>query len=91
MPQWLTRFWTEERGQNVTEYALLLMLVCLTAISTVSGMAAEVNNICSNASTHMSISTSYPSFRGSRSVLSTDSSTNVNSRLSVGVKPERFQ
>jgi Flp pilus assembly pilin Flp len=53
MTQFLMRLWSEERGQNLPEYALLLILVCLTAVSSVGSMATKVNNIYSSASTRM--------------------------------------
>jgi Flp pilus assembly pilin Flp len=55
MRQLLIRFWREERAESLPEYALLVILICLTAVSTVSRMAAKVNNIYTNAGTHVSV------------------------------------
>lgn len=61
----MKKLWTEEEAQNLPEYALLLILVCLTAVSTVGKMAVKVNNIYSNAGTNMSVPAGKPSFTGS--------------------------
>lgn len=91
MPQFLRRLWREEKGEGLPEYALLLILICLTAVSTVSSMAAKVTNIYSNASTQVSVPTPSPSLRGSYAVFSTDSPTNAGPGSEVSMKPDRPQ
>lgn len=53
MTQFLLNLWSEQEGQNVPEFALLLFLVCLTAVSAMGGVATKVNSMYSNASTHV--------------------------------------
>jgi Flp pilus assembly pilin Flp len=80
MRQFLKRLWVEDEGQNLPEYALLLILVSLTAVSTVGRMAAKVNNICSNASTHMSAPASQPALNGGGLGQSTEIPDNPQSK-----------
>ena len=53
MTDYLKRLWSEQEGQNLPEFALLLFLVCLTAVSAVGGVAIKVNSMYSNVSTHV--------------------------------------
>jgi pilus assembly protein Flp/PilA len=50
----LARLWKEEEGQDLTEYALLLVLVALAAIGSLSVLANAINNTFSNAATNLS-------------------------------------
>lgn len=45
----LARLWKEEEGQDLTEYALLLVLVALAAIGALGTLASAINNVFSNA------------------------------------------
>jgi pilus assembly protein Flp/PilA len=47
----LKRLWQEEQGQDLTEYALLLALIALGAITSMGILAKTINNVFSNAST----------------------------------------
>jgi len=38
------RLWKEESGQDLTEYALLLALVALSAIVAMNNLATAINN-----------------------------------------------
>ena len=49
----LKRLWKEEEGQDLTEYALLLVLVALAAIGTLGTLANAINNVFSNAATNL--------------------------------------
>jgi pilus assembly protein Flp/PilA len=40
----------DEQGQDLTEYALMLSLICLSLISGISGIATAVNHVFSNIS-----------------------------------------
>ena len=53
MRKYLKSLWVEEQGQNLPEFALLLFLVCLTAVSAMGGLATQVNSMYSNVSTHV--------------------------------------
>ena len=49
----LSRLWAEEEGQDLTEYALLLVLVALAAIGSMSTLAGAINNTFSNAAVNL--------------------------------------
>ena len=51
MKNLMKRLWQEERGQDLTEYALLLVLIALAAISFLDNLASAINNVFSNATT----------------------------------------
>lgn len=53
MIQWLLKLWAEEEGQNLPEFALLLFLVCLTAVSAMGSVAIKVDGMYYTISTHM--------------------------------------
>jgi pilus assembly protein Flp/PilA len=50
----LTRLWKEEEGQDLTEYALLLVLVALGAITAMGTLANTINNVFNAAATKLS-------------------------------------
>ena len=58
MPELLERLWQEEDGQDLTEYALLLVLVSLVAIAAMQSMGSAVHDTFSNAATDLTIATS---------------------------------
>ena len=41
----LKKFWNEEEGQDLIEYALLLGFITLAVITTITGMSASLNTI----------------------------------------------
>ncbi len=43
------RLWREQRGQDLTEYALLMVLLSLAAVAFVGPLATAVNDVFSNA------------------------------------------
>jgi pilus assembly protein Flp/PilA len=49
---WL-RLWKEEEGQDLTEYALLLVLLSLAAIGSLGTIAGAINNVFSKAATNL--------------------------------------
>jgi pilus assembly protein Flp/PilA len=53
MMQLLIRLWKEEQGQDLTEYALLLVLLSLAAIGSLQTLANAVNGVFSNAATNL--------------------------------------
>jgi Flp pilus assembly pilin Flp len=91
MRQFLLRLWAEERAENLPEYGLLLILICLTTVSTVGRMAAKVNNICSNASTQMSVAAANPSLMGGSLAYTTESPANPQSMSKNDTKPQPTQ
>jgi pilus assembly protein Flp/PilA len=45
----LMRLWKEEEGQDLIEYALLIVLMSLAAIGSIGGLADAVNNVFNKA------------------------------------------
>jgi Flp pilus assembly pilin Flp len=43
------RLWEEEEGQSLVEYALLLVLICLVAISSIKSLASSVSSAYADA------------------------------------------
>jgi pilus assembly protein Flp/PilA len=58
MKNLLKRLWIEEEGQDLTEYALLLALIALGAITAMKTLAGTVNNVFTNAATNLTGATS---------------------------------
>ena len=58
MKEHLLRLWKDEEGQDLTEYALLLVLIALAAITVMSNLGSAINVVFSTgASTLSSAST----------------------------------
>jgi pilus assembly protein Flp/PilA len=53
MNQLMLRLWRDEAGQDLTEYALLLVLIALAAIASVKGIAGSIENVFNNASSNL--------------------------------------
>ncbi len=53
MSQLLFRLWKEEEGQDLTEYALLLVLLSLAAIATLGNLASAINSVFSAATANL--------------------------------------
>jgi pilus assembly protein Flp/PilA len=49
----LARLWKEEEGQDLTEYALLLVLVALAAIGSLGTLATAINNVFATAASNL--------------------------------------
>jgi Flp pilus assembly pilin Flp len=49
----LKRLWQEQRGEDLTEYALLLVLLSLAAVSSLNTLANAINAAFSTAATNM--------------------------------------
>ena len=45
----LLRLWRDEEGQDLTEYALLLVLLSLAAVASLSSLASAINSVFSTA------------------------------------------
>ena len=45
--------WREQRGQDLTEYALLLALLALGAIVSIGTIAKTINNVFANAASNV--------------------------------------
>lgn len=57
MKQVLRNLWQDEAGQNLTEYALLLVLVALAATASMTTLSSTIKNVFSNAATNLSSAT----------------------------------
>lgn len=53
MENFLIRLWREEEGQDLTEYALLLVLLVLAAVTTLSTLAVAINGVFTSATTNL--------------------------------------
>ncbi len=49
----LKRLWKEEEGQDLTEYALLMVLIALVAIASMKTLGTTVSNVFSNAAANL--------------------------------------
>jgi pilus assembly protein Flp/PilA len=49
----LVRLWKEEEGQDLTEYALLLVLLALAATASLHTLATALNGVFNNAATNL--------------------------------------
>jgi len=53
MKNLLNRLWKEEEGQDLTEYALLMVLIALVAIVSMKTLGQTVSNVFSNAAVNL--------------------------------------
>jgi pilus assembly protein Flp/PilA len=58
MTNFLKRLWQEEEGQDLTEYALLVVLLALAAITAMKGLASTIATVFNNAATNLATSSS---------------------------------
>ena len=49
----LARLWKDEEGQDLLEYALLIVLLSLAAIGSIGGLATAISNTFTNAATNL--------------------------------------
>ena len=49
--------WRDESGQDLTEYALLMVLIALAAIASMKALANAISNVYSNAAENLSTTT----------------------------------
>ena len=49
MKNLLLRLWKDQEGQDLTEYALLLVLLSLAAVGSLGALANAINNVFKNA------------------------------------------
>jgi Flp pilus assembly pilin Flp len=53
----LNRLWAEEEGQDLTEYALLVVLVVLASVLSLSNFATALNTYMQSAADQMTTTT----------------------------------
>jgi pilus assembly protein Flp/PilA len=54
MKNLVKRLWKEEEGQDLVEYALLLTLIGLVAITAMGTIGNTIKNVFTNAATNLS-------------------------------------
>ena len=54
MKNFMVRLLKEEEGQDLTEYALLLVLIALAAITVMSNLGSAINQVFSKGSSTLS-------------------------------------
>ena len=57
MKHLMKRLWKEEKGQDLTEYALLLVLLSLAAVTFLDDLAVAINNVFSNGAANLTTAT----------------------------------
>ncbi len=57
MKKLVMRLWREEEGQDLVEYALLLVLISLIAVASITTVGQAVSNAFSNAAANLTTST----------------------------------
>ena len=53
----LSRLWAEEEGQDLTEYALLVVLLALAAIAGMNQLATVINTVFTSAGSNLTANT----------------------------------
>jgi pilus assembly protein Flp/PilA len=53
----LARLWKEDEGQDLTEYALLLVLIALASMAALTPLATAINSVFSTAASNLNSST----------------------------------
>jgi pilus assembly protein Flp/PilA len=54
----LRRLWKEEEGQDLVEYALLVVLIALAAIVAMQGLASAISDAFANAASNLTTAAS---------------------------------
>jgi pilus assembly protein Flp/PilA len=49
----LMRLWQEDEGQDLTEYALLLVLIALAAVAAIGGVSNAIKSVFGNAANNL--------------------------------------
>jgi Flp pilus assembly pilin Flp len=53
MSDFFVKLWKDEEGQDLTEYALLLVLLSLAAIGSLGKIATAINGVFANAAANL--------------------------------------
>jgi pilus assembly protein Flp/PilA len=53
METFLRRLWKEEEGQDLTEYALLIVLIALGSVAAMGNLASAISQAFSSASVNL--------------------------------------
>jgi len=57
MTRLMKRLWKEEVGQDLTEYALMVVLVALVAIASISSIGTAISSEFANAAANLTTAT----------------------------------
>ncbi len=57
MKNLIVKLWKEEEGQDLTEYALLLVLLSLAAVGSLGTLATAINKAFNQAATNLNTTT----------------------------------
>ena len=57
MQKLLNRLWTDQAGQDLTEYALLVVLIALAAVAAIGQFAGAIAGVFNNASASLATPT----------------------------------
>jgi Flp pilus assembly pilin Flp len=57
MKYFILHLWKDESGQDLTEYALLLVLVALFAVASLKSVSAAINLVISTAASDLKVTT----------------------------------
>ena len=57
MRSFIKLLWSQESGQDLAEYALLLVLIAMISISAMAGLATVIKSVWSNAASNLTSST----------------------------------
>jgi pilus assembly protein Flp/PilA len=57
MKGFLKTLWKEEEGQDLTEYALLVVLIALAAITAMNSLAGAISSVFTNAAANLTTTT----------------------------------
>ncbi|MGH9775080.1 MAG: Flp family type IVb pilin [Candidatus Acidiferrales bacterium] len=57
MKELFKRLWSDESGQDLTEYALLIVLVALAAVASMKALATAVSTVYSSAASNLTTNT----------------------------------
>ena len=49
----IKRLWNEEEGQDLTEYALIVVLISLIAITSMNTIGQSISNVSANAAANL--------------------------------------
>lgn len=52
----LRRLWHEEAGQDLTEYALVIVLIALVCVTAMNSLASGIETVFNTASSNLSVS-----------------------------------
>jgi pilus assembly protein Flp/PilA len=57
MREQIRALWQDESGQDLTEYALLIVLVALAAVASMKALARAISTVYSNTATNITTNT----------------------------------